>query len=69
DIPPIRMIVLEEKSSTGPFGAKGIGEPPMMPPMPAISNAILDAVGVQMKEIPITAEKLYWAMNESNQKG
>jgi CO/xanthine dehydrogenase Mo-binding subunit len=68
DIPPIRIIVLEEKSSTGPFGAKGIGEPPTMPPMPAIANAILDAVGVQVKEIPITAEKLYWAIKQTKRK-
>lgn len=67
DIPEINIFSIESKSTKGPFGAKGIGEPPIMPPMPAIANAIFDAVGVQVKELPITAERLFFAMREKRE--
>ena len=65
DVPPIKTLFVEEPDPTGPFGAKGIGEPPFIPPMPAIANAIFDAVGVRVKEIPITPEKLWRAIREN----
>ena len=64
DVPPITTLFIEEPDPTGPFGAKGIGEPPCMPPMPAIANAIYDATGVRVKEIPITPEKLWRALQK-----
>lgn len=61
DIPSINAIYLEHPDSSGPYGAKGVGEPPIMAPPPAIANAIFDAAGVQVNEIPITPERLYRA--------
>lgn len=58
DIPEIEKIIIEEPESTGPFGAKGIGEPVMIPTAPAILNAIYDAVGVRITELPATPEKI-----------
>ena len=63
DIPPIKAIFIEEQDPTGPFGAKGIGEHPIIGPPPAIANAVFDAVGVRMCDIPITPERLYFAMH------
>jgi CO/xanthine dehydrogenase Mo-binding subunit len=59
DVPRIKTLFIEEPDPAGPFGAKGIGEPPYIPPMPAIANAIFDAVGARVKEIPITPERLW----------
>ena len=63
DIPPIESLFIEREDPTGPFGAKGIGEHPIIGPPPAIANAIFDAVGVRMCEIPITPERLYFALH------
>ena len=68
DVPPIKTLFVEEPDPTGPFGAKGIGEPPFIPPMPAIANAIFDAVGVRVTEIPITPEKLWRAIRERDSR-
>jgi CO/xanthine dehydrogenase Mo-binding subunit len=62
DIPQLKSFLIETKSTSGPFGAKGIGEPPMMPPIPAIANAIRDATGVNLLEIPMTSEKIFFAI-------
>lgn len=63
DVPPINALYLEHPDTTGPFGAKGVGEPPIMAPAPAIANAIFDAIGVQVKKIPITPERLKRAIS------
>jgi CO/xanthine dehydrogenase Mo-binding subunit len=62
DVPPIQVIYLEYPDPTGPFGAKGIGEPPIMGPAPAIANAIRDATGADVRQIPITGERLFNAL-------
>lgn len=64
DIPEIEKIIIEEPESTGPFGAKGIGEPVMIPVAPAILNAIFDAVGVRITELPATPEKILKAIKQ-----
>jgi len=64
DIPEIEKIIIEEPESTGPFGAKGIGEPVMIPAAPAILNAIYDAVGVRITELPATPEKILKGIKE-----
>jgi len=64
DIPDIESIIVEENCKEGPWGAKGIGEMTNVPIMPAIANAIYDAVGVRIKDLPITAEKLLKALKE-----
>jgi CO/xanthine dehydrogenase Mo-binding subunit len=68
DMPPvIDSICVEVPDRNGPFGAKGIGESALIPVAPAIANAIYDAVGVRIKDLPIKAEKIYLALEE--QKG
>jgi len=57
DMPNMQPIVVEAASETGAFGAKSIGESGLVPTAPAIANAIYDAVGVRIKELPITPEK------------
>ena len=55
DIPEILPIVIESNDPYGPFGAKGVGEPPYSVPAPAITNAIYNAIGVRFNRIPITS--------------
>ncbi|OGP73221.1 MAG: 4-hydroxybenzoyl-CoA reductase [Deltaproteobacteria bacterium RBG_16_49_23] len=64
DVPNIETIEIETDDPSGPFGAKGIGEPGLVPTAPAIANAIYDAVGVRIKELPITPEKVLAALKE-----
>jgi CO/xanthine dehydrogenase Mo-binding subunit len=64
DIPPLKTVVLESETGVGPYKVKGIGENPISPVAPAIANAIEDAVGVRIRDLPITAEKIYRAMRE-----
>ena len=64
DIPPIEAVIIETDEKNGPFGAKGIGEPGLVPTAPAIANAIYDAVGVRIKDLPITPEKVLKALKE-----
>jgi len=58
----IETIIAEELEPSGPFGAKGIGEAVCVPISPAITNAIHDACGVWMKQIPATPERVYTAL-------
>jgi xanthine dehydrogenase molybdenum-binding subunit len=51
-------IFIESNEPTGPFGAKGLGEPPTIVPAPAIANAVYNAVGVRIRDLPITPEKI-----------
>ena len=53
DVPEIQAIPIESIDPNGPFGAKGIGEPPYSVPAPAIANAIYNAIGVRFDRIPI----------------
>jgi xanthine dehydrogenase molybdenum-binding subunit len=64
DVVPIKAPVLETYDEDGPFGAKGIGEPGCVPTAPAIANAIYDAVGVRIKDLPITPERVLAAIRE-----
>src|SRR5215469_3636257 len=58
DVPDIEVIVLESGEGMGPFGARGIGEPPIGPPLAAVANAIRDAVGTRPTILPITPERV-----------
>ena len=65
DMPPIRTIILETApDSTGPYGAKGIGEDPIIPTGPAILNALYDAVGVRYRCYPVTPEVILDGLRE-----
>ena len=63
--PAIEVDVLEIESSNGPYGMKGVGEMTANSPMPAIANAITDAIGVQITELPITPEKVLRALEQT----
>ncbi len=63
DVPRVETILLESGSGIGPYGAKGIGEPAMTPVAPAIANAVADAIGVRVFELPITPERIIMALS------
>jgi CO/xanthine dehydrogenase Mo-binding subunit len=62
DVPTITPLLVEVPSELGPFGAKGVGEPPVVPVAAAIANAIRDAIGVRMTELPMTPERVFASM-------
>ena len=62
DIPDMRTVLLESESGSGPYKTKAIGENPIGPVAAAIANAVEDAVGVRIRDLPITAEKVYRAL-------
>jgi len=64
DVPTITPLLVEVPSELGPFGAKGVGEPPVVPVAAAIANAIRDAVGVQMTQLPMTPERVFASLTE-----
>jgi CO/xanthine dehydrogenase Mo-binding subunit len=65
DVVPVTPIVIELGDEDGPFGAKGIGEPGLVPTAPAIANAICDAIGVRIRDLPITSEKVLAALKDT----
>jgi hypothetical protein len=64
DVPRVTSILIEDHDPLGPLGVKGIGEPAMVPTCPAITNAIYDAVGIRITELPATPEKVLTALME-----
>jgi xanthine dehydrogenase molybdenum-binding subunit len=68
EIPLINIHLVETEDPEGPYGAKGVGETPVVPVAPAISNAIFDATGVRVKRLPITPERLRKLLSERNIK-
>ena len=68
DLPNIETVLVEKPAVDGPFGAKGIGEPPNVPPPAAIANAIYNAVGVRIASLPITPEKVRAALREAQRE-
>jgi CO/xanthine dehydrogenase Mo-binding subunit len=64
DIPALKTVIVQSENGVGPYNVKGIGENPISPVAPAIANAIEDAVGVRIKDLPITAEKIYNALRK-----
>jgi CO/xanthine dehydrogenase Mo-binding subunit len=65
DVPTIEAIYLESGEGFGPFGARGIGEPPTGPPIAAVANAICDAVGARPTVLPITPERVLACLDEA----
>jgi 4-hydroxybenzoyl-CoA reductase subunit alpha len=64
DMPEIFTEFIEGPDPRGPFGAKEVGQGPLLPIMPAVANAVYDAVGVRIDEVPITPEKILKALAE-----
>jgi xanthine dehydrogenase molybdenum-binding subunit len=64
DMPLVESVLVETIDPQGPFGAKGMGESGLVPTAPAIANAVYDATGVKIKELPITPENLLRAIKE-----
>ena len=64
DMPEVVTELVEEPDPRGPFGAKEVGQGPLLPIMPALANAVYDAVGVRIDEVPITPEKIMRALAE-----
>ena len=69
DVPEeIIPILVERAHPEGPFGAKGLGETALIPAAPAIANAVEDAVGVRITELPITPEKVLLALRQKQEE-
>ncbi len=66
DTPPLTTVLVESTHGVGPYQIKGIGESPLTPVAPAIANAVADAVGVRIRDLPITAEKVYRALKDNS---
>lgn len=68
DIPETKTILLESGTGLGPFGAKGIGEPSFTPVAPAIANAVANAIGTRVYQLPLTPERVLEAIDRSRSK-
>ena len=64
ETPDIETILIETNDPEGPYGAKEAGQGPLLPVIPAVANAVYDAVGVRIDEIPISPEKIFKALQE-----
>ena len=64
DMPEVVTELVEDPDPRGPFGAKEVGQGPLLPIMPAVANAVYDAIGVRVDEVPITPEKIMKALAE-----
>jgi 4-hydroxybenzoyl-CoA reductase subunit alpha len=62
EMPPVETFLVEDPDDNGPFGAKEVGQGPLLPIPPAVANAIFDAVGVRIDEVPVTPEKIHRAL-------
>jgi CO/xanthine dehydrogenase Mo-binding subunit len=62
DVPPVDVHIVEVPSARGPFGAKGVGEPPVVPVSGAIANGIADATGARLDSLPITPQRVAAAL-------
>jgi CO/xanthine dehydrogenase Mo-binding subunit len=63
DVPMIETILVQAPGGEGPYGAKGVGEPPMIPPVTAVANAVAAAIGTRIYDLPITPERVWRALN------
>jgi CO/xanthine dehydrogenase Mo-binding subunit len=68
DVPEMIPIVVECPEPEGPYGAKGLGEPGLAPTPAAIGNAVADALGVRVYDLPLTPERVYRAIQSKAKK-
>lgn len=64
DMPELENLTVETPHRDGPFGARGVGEPGVAPVLPAIGNAVYDATGIQMHDLPLRAEAIHQALRK-----
>jgi CO/xanthine dehydrogenase Mo-binding subunit len=64
DMPEVEVALIEDPDPNCPYGAKEVGQGPLLPVMPAVANAIFDAVGVRIDEVPITPDKVLHALEK-----
>ncbi len=69
DVPFIETLLVEIRSATGPFGIRGVGEPPIVPTLATIANAIHSAAGVRLKALPMTPEIILRALKDPGHPG
>jgi CO/xanthine dehydrogenase Mo-binding subunit/aerobic-type carbon monoxide dehydrogenase small subunit (CoxS/CutS family) len=69
DVPRVRSILIEEPDAHGPYGAKGIGEQVLIPTAPAILNALRDATGIVIRDLPATPDKIHAALQRARTGG
>lgn len=69
EMPPVETFIVESIDGEGPFGAKEVGQGPLLPMPPAVANAVYDAVGIRIDELPITPEKVIAALADREQGG
>ncbi len=67
DMPEVIPIVVEDPEPTGPYGAKGVGEPALIPTAPAILNAVADALGARIYDLPASLERVLKAASTAKQ--
>ena len=68
DMPDVEVALIEDPDPNCPYGAKEVGQGPLLPVMPAVANAIYDAVGVRIDEIPITPDKVLKALEQQDRR-
>lgn len=69
DLPMIETVLTEVPASEGPYGLRGVGEVPIVPPGAALANAIFNATGTRLYELPMNPERVFWAMHQENTNG
>ncbi len=68
EMPPVETFLIEDPDPEGPFGAKEAGQGPLLPVMPAVANAVFDALGVRVDQCPITPELIVQAMENPDKR-
>ena len=68
-MPEVEVILVETNDPEGPYGAKEAGEGPLLPILPAVANAIYDAIGVRFKQLPITPDRVVKALDRAGYPG
>ncbi len=66
DLPLIEVSLTEVPASEGPYGLRGVGEVPIVPPAAALANAIYRATGVRLQELPMNPERIFWALHKQD---
>ena len=69
DVPELEAVIVEVPNPGHPFGVRGVGEGSIVPPLAAIANAIHDAVGVRMQELPMSPPAVAKAIQEKDSRG